>query len=223
MPSDLAASFTRETRKALHLFGVWPPGDVIELGAFGALDGDLFRPLGHITRTFNVRLSKRNAGPKLQLEFKSAGTREIRGSANASVESGVNPAEGKVTTKLMFGYGGSTYFRAKDATYSAVENLADVNEAIMAAYEADRWPGHYAFVHGVFHATSTTIIISSEDHAEIQLQGKASAGGLLDSADAGAEIASKDERDIAFQVLAKPGFTPLICLSQIRPRNRLLS
>src|SRR5206468_6955890 len=113
----------RETRKSLRLFGVWPPGRVIELGMFGRLDGDLFHPLGHITKNFNAPLSKCDVTPKLQIEFKSAGAREMRGGGSAAVGTEVTTGvQGKIRTKLTFEHGGSTYFRAKDTVYSAIDN-----------------------------------------------------------------------------------------------------
>jgi hypothetical protein len=221
---DLAASFASETRNALHIFGAWPPGDVMEIGTFGILDGALFHPLGNITKLLGTEISPRPAGPKLQFDFKSAGTSETRVNVGAAADGGSTSGSGKVTTKLAFKNGGSTYFRTKDTVYHTISNLDDVNKAIMAAFAAGTWRGQYALVHGVFRSAGTTIIISSEDHAEIELEGVASSGGgALDLADASVDIGFKQERDIAFKVIAKAGLTPLMCLSQIRPRNKWLA
>ena len=78
-------------------------------------------------------------------------------------------------------------------------------------------------MHGAYLAGGTTIIISNDSNASIELEGTAAANGVLDLADASAGIEGSVSEHIECEILAQPGLTPLICLSKIRPRSRLLA
>jgi hypothetical protein len=222
MPVDLAACFSHDTRKALHMFGAWPVGSPLGLGKYGLLDGDLFTPLGDIADLLGTSVSPIPLGPKLQFSFKSAGVAEGKLSAKASTPGGAAAGSAKLATKLTFKDAGSAFFRTKDAVFHAAGNLGTINDAIMAAFATGKWHGDWALVHGMYVAGGTTIIISSESGGSIELEGTAKANGMLDLADASANIEGKNSDKIHFDLIAKPGLTPLICLSKIRPRNRLL-
>ena len=98
-----------------------------------------------------------------------------------------------------------------------------IHNSIMDAFSRGKWQSEWALVHGVYLAAGTTIIISSESGGSIEFEGTAKPGGSLDLADASANIEGKISDKIQFEILAKAGLTPLICLSKIRPGNRLLA
>lgn len=128
-----------------------------------------------------------------------------------------------MTTKLSFSTAWSSYCRVKDATYHTIRNQDGVNAKIMEAFENGEWQSDFAYVHGVFKAESSTIISSSSDGAEIDLSGKFVPGQALDLADVRAGITTKSERGISERIVAGPGLTPFMCLSGLRPRNRVLA
>lgn len=219
---DLAASFALEARNSLRIFGAWPPGVPLLPGTYGVLEGAVFKPYGDIAQDFGITVIARPTETKLQFDFKSSGASEVGIELDAGADLGVMDGSARIKTKISFKRAGSTYFRTKDAVYHTIINLADVGHAIMSAFASGKWLGEFALVHGVFKAASTTIIISAEDHAEIMLEGTAAGNATLDLADLNSGIICSSDRNIAFKVMAKSAVTPLMCLSQIRPRNKWL-
>ena len=85
MPIDLAAAFSHETRKSLHMFGVWPVGQKLERGTYGTLEGTLFTALGNVT-AFGAAVSPNPVGPQLQFTFKSKEVTQGKLEAKASTK-----------------------------------------------------------------------------------------------------------------------------------------
>jgi hypothetical protein len=223
MPVDLRERYCAATKDNLHFFGVWPPGSPVELGSYGTLQGAVFNALGSIETKFGIAVRPRPLSPRLQFEFKSTGVTQTNVAVNMFADGTPAGGSSRAMTKLEFKNGGSVFFRTKDAIYTTIANIDEVNNAVMAKFSVGEWDGTYAFVHGFYRAGGTTIIISNEENAQIELEGDVTGGGQLNIADSDAKVSSKSDRDIALNIVAKPGLIPLACLSQIRPRNKWLA
>jgi hypothetical protein len=218
-----AERYAQDVYSSLRLYAVWPPGLSMEIGAYGVLQGKWFRHIGNIRDKFDIQFSVREGKVPVQLDFKSTGTSLSTIEATLSADDGPAVKSGEIRTKLSFKTAWSSYCRVRDATYNMLLNQDAVNAKIMEAFERGLWQGGFAYVHGVFKAKSTTIISSSSDGAEIDLSGRAMAGQALDLADAQAGITVKSQQGISNQIVASAGLTPFMCLSGMRPKNRILA
>jgi hypothetical protein len=78
-------------------------------------------------------------------------------------------------------------------------------------------------VQSLFESDGTTVLISTNAGASIEIEAAANAAPPIDLADASLGLTITSENNVGLAAIATPGLTPLLSLSQIRPRNRWLA
>src|SRR6185369_4017064 len=102
----------------------------------------------------------------------------------------------KARTTLKFAKGNSVYFRSIKLRYERIDNFAEVGQAIMRKFEEGTWRGNHAFVHDLFKSAGTTIIVSSNDGAIIEIEAEAKGVEQIDLADASAKLKRTHDRNV---------------------------
>lgn len=207
----------------LHYWATWQPTAPIALGDVGEIGRDyIFVKRGTLAE-FGIPFDVAPDADSGDLEHVS------RRGVSIAVK-----AEGEVSTlfphvpdlraaiRFSFSEEHSVVFRATECYEDSLKDQLSISQAIVRKASAGDWPLTYAVITHVVRAARGTIIISGSRDASIELSGsgEGQAGGHLDiAASAGVQIGVR--KDIATQVVASEGLTPLF--RPMRVRKSLLS
>jgi hypothetical protein len=214
--NNLKDFYTKLVYEEWGAYASWPIGSKINLGDYGRLDGYRFVVEGNI-KDFGVNVTGFKSKVNLFFELKSSGVKEMRTKGEIVVND-----DTKFVSRITFQEEESIYFRSIKLNYNCINNIAEVNRKIIGNFKNGTWDGKWAFVSSLFESGGTTIIISNNKGASIEVEANASAG-KIDLADADIQFFVKSEENIGVKIIANRGLIPLLHLSQIRPRIKFLS
>ncbi|MEQ8789444.1 MAG: hypothetical protein RIC55_24330 [Pirellulaceae bacterium] len=223
--SDLAGIYASSIHDSLRLYANWPIGDIRKLGDYGKLYGDVFVKEGNLfeEKRFKPKLKRRASKADIVFRFTSQGVSVARLAGGAS---GVDPASGvqaRAGVKISFESGNSVYFRSIKLKHVCIDNAKALNTAILKAFGAGEWDGRTVVVQSLFASDGTTVLISSNDKASIEIEAEANAALPIDLADAKLGLSIASENNVGLSAIAATGLTPLMSLVQVRPINRWLA
>jgi len=118
-----------------------------------------------------------------------------------------------------FSRSGAVVLQLTGCTGLNIGNLINVGQQVLHRQGAGEWPEGHVVVSEVVRAGASTIIISSESGAGIDLAVKGAVGtGLLSLASLNAGLNVKAQRKIGAQFVSAPGLTPLVRTKGIKKR-----
>jgi len=208
--------YTEEVHDHLSpYYANWEPGEPLQLGDYGTLDGDKFDRLGNI-RTFGISFDVRSDKVGDQKKFSSEGTRERSGGASA--EGTVNSVvDAKAELAITFTRKNSVFFNAANCTTDSIEDIADVGRKLIDMYENDeRWKKKWVVVTHIVTASNTIIAVGTKAQSSVTFE-VAGDTKTIDLADASIDlkVASRDEGLYTVDSLNGRGITPLMKLHRI--------
>jgi hypothetical protein len=170
-----ARTYQQEMHRNLGLFATWLPGDRLDLGDIGVLEAGRFRKQTSL-RELGIREVAGPKGSAQNLQYTSTSGTETSVETDAKVGSGI---EVQANIKINFNRSGAFLFHASKAQNIRLENSLELADAIVAAYEAERWQVGWYLVEAIYVADCATIIVCEDNSADLIL--RASADGELGS------------------------------------------
>lgn len=116
---------------------------------------------------------------------------------------------------VKFSRQGAVLFRAEECESEVIDGQNMLETEIVGLHERGDWPDGMVVVTEVVHAARATILVSGGSNATIELRGAADLVGL---ASAGSSLEVVRSQDIAAQIIARDGLTPLFRAKGIRKR-----
>jgi hypothetical protein len=209
---SISKAYTSELKKQTNYTATWFPTVPLELGTIGRLCGYEFIPEGSLARLSpSIPFRPGKPGPVgdfsyhsrglVDVRLKAAGEAPIPGSMLAQADAGV---------VLSFHRENAIVFLASGCQVSRIEDQEALKEAILAAYEAGKWPPGRIVVTELVSAGAVTVLISSSRGAAVDFQvrvpGTAPSLGLLNSQGSGTLSLGSG---IATSIIAQGQLTPL--------------
>jgi hypothetical protein len=155
--------YQREMHTNLGFFATWLPGDHLELGEAGVLEGGRFRKTTSLDE-LGIAIEVSAAGPPQKAQYESTSGTKVSVSAGAAATPGTR---GEIS--VQFSKAGAFVFHSSGLRHSRVENRLAVADALLKAYKAGRWKKEWYLIEGLHTAESATIIVSEDSTAEIVL------------------------------------------------------
>jgi hypothetical protein len=155
--------YQREMHDNLGFFPTWFPGDPIEVGDVGILEGGRFRRMASL-KELGI-MCEVSLGQGMQnVQYTATEGTNISTSAGALVA-----ALAKAELTIEFSRNGAFVFHASRLRPQRLENRAAVAEQILAVHRKGKWTRDWLVVEGVHVAERATIIVSEDSSAGLVL------------------------------------------------------
>jgi hypothetical protein len=205
-------TYTQEVYAHLRpLHANWEPAQPVRIGDFGVLNGRMFLQKGNVDQ-FEITCPTRESHVEKRRTFCSSGMAEVRLRPRVSGKAGRKVQNARA--EIRFSSAGAVYFNAADCTYTTIQDKVGFGAKILALYHTSKWKSSWVVVTDLVTAGSTTIAISREAGAYLELQAGVDVA-QIDLANASLQLQSTSTKRVGYEVTAAPGLTPLIGLSKV--------
>jgi hypothetical protein len=196
--------YQREMHDKLGFFATWLPGDPLEVGDVGVVEGGRFRKMTSLEE-LGIASTVADGEAMQDLQYTSSEGTKISTSAGAAV---APVAKAEITVE--FSRQGAFVFHASSLQPRGLQNRAKVENGIVEAYQAARWQQEWLLVESLHTATRATIIVSEDQSAGLVLAASADTpipGVSLADPKVGLTIASTRGRIV--HIIGGVGMRPL--------------
>ncbi len=167
---DIGAIYTSAVATNLRPFYAnWDPSQKIELGTYGTLEHKLFNIVGHV-RDLGITFNAITSEGETNRQFESSGAAEI--AVVPRVKAGAATAAACAKATFRFGQKDSVFFNVADCRYTAIKNQPQFGGEILKLFRTKKpkWKREWAVVTDLVLAGSTTILVSINAGAEVELE-----------------------------------------------------
>lgn len=147
-------------------FATWLPGDPIEVGDVGVFEEGRFRREARLS-DFHIPCKVDVADSASDVQFTSRKGVQLSTSAGASAV-----AVGELRMSVQFTGNGAFLFLASGLRVHRLSNRPEVTAAVLGLYEHRRWKKDWLIVEAVHMAARTTVLISEDKVAKVELSAK---------------------------------------------------
>ncbi|PWU19761.1 MAG: hypothetical protein C5B50_05745 [Verrucomicrobia bacterium] len=212
--SDIVDIYTNAIYDNLRpMYANWQPGSPIELGDYGFLDRKHFVHQGNV-KDLGITFQPRNDTSTDQINFSSKGNTKVTLNAAGSgpVGSGVTV---KASLQVDFSSEEAVFFNAAECAYDMIQDKVALGTQIMDRFKKKTWNRDWVVVTDIVNAGATTIAISGSQSSSVVFQASGSVP-QINLADASIGLSVVASSNVALQIAAQKGMSPLIGLSKIQ-------
>ncbi len=195
------------------LYGNWLPDKPVELGDYGILHDRAFMQIGNVRQlgiTFQPR--KDSAGDQIIFSSKGSARVTLKPAGSGPVAGGANV---KASLQIDFSSEDSVFFNAAGCAYNMIQDKAGLGKDIMKRFENRTWDRQWAVVTDIVQAGATTIAASGGHSSSIVFEADGNVP-QINLADASVSLSVASCSNVALQIAARKGLSPLIGLSRIQ-------
>lgn len=196
----------------------WLPSRPIEIGQVGMLHDKVFTPYTSLEK-LGIEAVVKTKTSEDSLSYTSEGsvafTTKLSGQMPPDVSAGLAEADAGIVVELN--KENAIVFKIKGFDTHQIENLAEVEEAVLKLYGTNAWKGKYVIITEVIEARSATILISNSSNAKLELKANAKVqADKIDIADAALELTPVRKSGLSTEIIAEGGITPLYKIMGIK-------
>ncbi|MBN8487162.1 MAG: hypothetical protein J0M20_05480 [Burkholderiales bacterium] len=159
-------TYQTEMYENFGFFATWLPGDPIEVGDVGVFEEGRFRREARLS-DFQIPCQVEVADNASDVQFTSRNGVQLSTSAGASAG-----AVGELRMSIQFTGDGAFLFHASGLKVHRLGNRPEVTAAVLGLYERKRWKKEWLIVEAVHTAARTTVLISEDKAAKVELAAK---------------------------------------------------
>ena len=203
-------------------FAAWTPGDPLQLGDFGTLDGKAFTSIGnvaHIPITFARRPdpTAETIGPyksdgKVTVTFKASGSAPIPNSTLTQADAGF---------AMNFSGEHGVFFLAENCFQPCIEDQDKLGRDIISAFKDGRWSKSWHVITQIVEVECMTVLVSASSSGSVDLKANGTLGptpGASDLAKISVGLQVQFSHNMETLLVTKSGSTPMFKLSVIKKR-----
>lgn len=202
--------YQEEMHDNLGFFATWLPGDTIEIGDIGVLEGGRFRRMAS-AKDFGMNLHVTPGSAAQDVQYTSSKGTKIGTGVNADVANVANAA-----IKIDFSRAGAFVFHAAQLRLHRLENRAEVGQQIVQAYRDNKWNKDWLMIEALHTADAATIIVSEDSSAGIVLGARAAAIPSLMLADPQLDLSVSAVEGKIVHILGAKNLRPLYSCIRLR-------
>jgi hypothetical protein len=203
--------YQQEIHDHLGFFATWLPGDRVEVGDVGVIEGGRFRRETSLTE-LSIQCDVLAGKSTQDVQYTSTQGTTMATTAGAAVSQ-----LAKAEISIEFSREGAFVFHAKSLRQYQLENRAAVAAKILKSYEKSKWKKEWLLVEAIHTAECATVIVSEDNSASIVLVASADVpipGVSL--ADPKIGLTAKVTRGRIFHALGGKDLHPLYSCLQIK-------
>lgn len=212
-----AKIYTKELKRHIQKIATWMPDEHLEIGQIGVMKNYGFIPKSHLDKK-SIPFSIKKDPTASDIDYQTQGAVSISPLLSGNVPvAGQVPTTVKASVKINFSQKNAVVFKAKNVYHHYIDNLEEVEKAILQRYSEDSWEKDWVVITGLSVADSATIIISGAQNSEIALKAGADiAVAHIDIADASLGLQIAKDQNINVKHIAKQGLTPLFRAHKVK-------
>ena len=210
--------YTTEMKKHFGYYAAWVPSMPLKLGDVGILRGNTFNRISNIEQLHVPVKPTVVAGNPIDLKYASEGSVSI-----TTKLSGTIPPQGSTLTQtdagivVEFHKDKSVCFQANQCVTTIIDDTVDLGNKVLSLYKEGKWDKNWVVITELMAAGSASILIANKAGAKIELKANANiTAPKLDIADAHFEFSAGFTHDIATEMIARQGLTPLLKVMGIK-------
>jgi hypothetical protein len=207
---DAPRRYSEELKSELGFYATWTPSDPIALGSFGTFVNGVFRKAGSLSDLGIEFVRKVHA---TRNSFKRYRGMKFQSSARASANAGPVDASLGVVVQAERAYAWA--FGADGARLAEIEDILQVETAVLRAHDAGLWKGEWLLVTEVQEVEKLNVVIAKSESASGEISAKATVASAADVLLAG-DVSYKFASDDVFIVENAKHTTPLFGLRKLR-------
>lgn len=200
----IAAQFSKAMHSQIKAHAAWVPiANSYALGDYGLISDGVFTKLGNIAEfgvTFEVEQS-----PGASMSFASDATRLVKLVGGAEVDA---LPQAPIEAKLRIEFGGKNAFVAK-ADAITVAGIANVAQVATRLAKTQGWKRRHRVVRELWTARGGVIALSGDDHAALELSGRADALKLVELGKVEAGVTVSSEHHVGYSSVGQTGVVGL--------------
>jgi hypothetical protein len=205
--------YQSEIYNKFSCFATWLPGDQIEVGDVGIIEGGRFRRRATLEE-LGIPCKPIPGETTNSIRFESSRGAKIEKTAGAVVQQ-----VAQLGVSIVFSRKGAFVFHASNLRHHRLDDPATVADGVVKLYEAKsrRWKREWFLVDEFHSAECATIIVSEVGSSSISLDASAGAlvsGSSLADPRLGLKVAAESGKVI--YVLAKAGVRPLYSCAKVK-------
>lgn len=216
---SLHQRYTDEIRRHLNYMATWFPTVRLEAGDVCAVRNNELIRVGHLSE-FDIGFEMQDAAVKSDILYTSQGAVSI-----ALKAEGQPPPAGSMLQlnetgiAVSFSRANAIAMVLASCSSKRIANLNAVGRQVLELHNYGKWPDDYAVVTEAVEAGASTILISNDDAAGIDLLAGGQLGpGELTLASIEANLSVKHELKIGAKFVSESGLTPLARVSGVKKR-----
>jgi hypothetical protein len=202
--------YTQEIKKETAYSAIWFPNITVQPGDVGKLIDYTYNHVCNLNN-FDVDFDIIENSNQMDFSYSSADSVTIEGklSGHAALP-GSSLSLSDVGVMVRFSKDKAIVFRLAKCKSTMIDNMKPIEDKIMSLYKTGKWEKNMVVVTEAVKAHSATIIISNSHDAAIDLLAKGTFNlAKIDLADIGAEFEVVKRSNIATEIIASQGLTPL--------------
>lgn len=209
--------YTREMHEKFGYLAIWAPNVTLKLGDVGVITKHEFSFMTTLEERgikFRVRRGDRPASYEhrsaggVSVHVKAAGEAPPAGSLLTTAEAGVS---------VKFSRAGAVYFRANGMLVHMILDQERLGKEILNRYELGEWEEDYAVVTELLVADASTILISHEGEAQMDLKAGADFNpASFDIASGRAGLTMASIRNMQTTIVGESGLTLLFKARKVK-------
>lgn len=207
----LADTYIGQIYKKAGFFAPWFPNIEVGLGAIGVLEGGVFKAKSTLKKEA-IPWEASEPGSAAPFELVSERGVEVRMKAEAEVVAASFLKVGEAGALISFTKRGATVLHATGVRERHIENRADVEEAVLAAFEKRKWKKEWLFVDEIYVAERATVLVSEGTDVKVELRAKVPVAAEVPLA-AGFELAGSSGS--YFRMIGDQKMTVMFHLSRV--------
>ena len=211
----LSSEYIKEIKRETTYSPTWLPNRKISLGDVGCIKNYQYVHLTTLSE-IGVDFKEKNSNVQAEFQYCSANAVSINISANGKTPTSIgNQVEAGISIK--FSRENAILFRLSKCKSSIISDHFTLGEQIENLYSENKWKREMVVITEVVTAASSTILISKGKNSEVELQatGKISSS-FIDLATIDGHFKILNEKNIAVNIVASKGLTPLFKASGIK-------
>ncbi len=155
--------YQKEMHDNLGFFAAWLPGDPLEVGDVGVLDGGRFRTMTSL-HELGIAVQLIDGQAMHNLQYTSTEGTKIATTAGAAAAPVL-----KAEIAVEFSRQGAFVFHASSLKPRSLDNRAMVADSIVSAFQSGKWKKEWLLIESLHTAERATIIVSEDQSAGLVL------------------------------------------------------
>jgi hypothetical protein len=155
--------YQQEMHDNTGFFATWFPGDPIEIGDIGILEGGRFRRMASL-KELGIKFGVERGESRQNVDYTSTQGTKISTSGSATAAT-----IGKAEISVDFSRQGAFLFQASKLQVWQIEHRMAVGEEVVKAYQRKKWDKSWLLVESLHAAERSTIIVSEDNAAGLVL------------------------------------------------------
>lgn len=204
--------YQEEMHNNVGFFATWLPGNALDLGDIGILEGGRFRTVGSL-RELGVGTFDTREGTPQNMSYSAAADKKV--GVTAGVSTPVDAVKGELSIRFTK-QGGYVFEAARIRNIEIADRMA-LGDRMMELEAQSKWKKEWLVVDAVYKAGSATIIVSEDDSSEIVLKASTTLPiGSLPLADPSLGLSVSSYTGKITHVVVQSDLTPLYSCLRIR-------